>query len=247
MTLGSKVAVITGGGSGIGLATAQLFHACGARVAVLVRDPARVDETARAIGENSLVVAGDVRDVTSLRAFYRTVGQRWDRVDYVVANAGLAHPRPLTQCDEAYFDEMCGVNFRGVFFTVQSALELLQDGGAVVLVSSAFHSKGASGFSVYGATKSAVRALARSMAAELAPRNIRVNCVSPGVTETPIFGKLGMDDAGLVAFRQFVRSITPLDRVSRPEETAKAILFLCTDATFMTGADLVHDGGLSQV
>ena len=237
----------TGGNSGIGFATARRFHELGAHVAILARSADKASEAAEAIGDGVVGVAGDVAETRDLERFYATVAETWGRVDYVVANAGVAHPRPLEHCNEAYFDQMCGVNFRGSFFTVQKALHLLQPGAAIVLVSSAFHSKGAPGFSVYGATKSAIRALARSFAAELAPKQIRVNCISPGATETPMFGKLGMNDQELAQFRAYIDQNTPLARVSDPAETARAIVFLCTEATYVTGADLVCDGGLSQV
>ena len=247
MKLDNKVVVITGGNSGIGLATARHFHELGARVAILARSREKADAGKEAIGPRCIAFVGDVRRTDDLADLYAAVGDEWGRVDYVVANAGVAHPRPLEHCDEEYFDEMCGVNFRGAFYTVQKSLGLLQDGGAIVLVSSAFHQKGAAGFSVYGATKSATRALARGLAAELAPRNIRVNCISPGATETPMFGKLGMNDEQEAQFRQFIHDSTPLRRVSDPNETARAIAYLCVEATYVTGADLVFDGGLSQV
>lgn len=247
MSLNDKVAVITGGNSGIGLATARHLHSAGVRVAILARSRENADAAVATIGENAIAVVGDVTRTRDIEGLYAAVADKWNRVDYVIANAGVAHPRPLEHCDEAYFDQMCSVNFRGVFFTVQKSLHLLQEGGAVVVIASAFHSKGAPGFSVYGATKSAVRALARGFAAELAPRNIRVNCLSPGATETPMFSKLGMNEEQEAQFRQFIHANTPLRRVSDPDEAARAIGFLCTEATYITGADLVCDGGLSQV
>ncbi|MCG8422013.1 MAG: SDR family oxidoreductase [Proteobacteria bacterium] len=247
MDLENNVAVITGGNSGIGLATAQRFHELGARVAIMARSREKAATAVASIGENAIGVVGDVTKTRDIEQLYATVADTWGQVDYVIANAAVADPRPLIACDEEYFDGMTGVNFRGVFFTVQKSLGHLRDGGAIVLVSSSMHYKGQVGFSVYAATKSAIRSLARSFARELAPRGIRVNCLSPGATQTPMFQKLGLTDEQMDQFHQFIHDTTPLMRISQPEEVARAIVFLCTEATYMTAADLVFDGGYSQV
>ena len=190
--LSNKVAVITGGNSGIGLATAELFSGEGAKVVIFGRDSGSLQRAAARIGADTVAVQGDVRRIADLDRLFETVARLHGQVDVLVADAGIAKFAPVSDFSEALFDEVCDVNFKGAFFTVARALAHLRDGASVILVGSADADKqGRPLTSVYTATKSAVRALARSFSAELLPRRIRVNVMSPGMTETPIITRSG--------------------------------------------------------
>lgn len=246
--LANKVALVTGGNSGIGLATAQCFAREGAQVVITGRRREALQEAVGLIGEQARGICADASRLEELDALYRQVGERYGRLDVLVANAGIIRPAAGEQVDERQFDEQFDINVKGVFYTIQKALPLLRDGGAIVLVSSIAHLKALEAHVVYAATKAAVRSFARSWAAELKGRNIRVNCLSPGPVLTPIIGKMGIGEAQFGAFEKQLAQVIPLGRLGRPEELANAALFLASDdSSFITGVDLCVDGGLSQL
>ena len=250
MKLQNKVAVITGGNSGIGLATARVFGANGARVVIFGRSRRTLDQAAESLGGDALPVQGDVRNLDDLERLFEQTAQRFGKIDVLVANAGIAKFAPVEILSEALFDELSGTLFKGVFFTVQKALPHMRDGASIILVGSADGDKqGRVGTSIYTASKSAVRSLARSLSVELLPRKIRVNVLSPGMTETPIItregGLPGMTPEELASM---ITKIIPLGRRGTPEEMAKAMLFLASDdSTYCLGSELLVDGGLTQL
>ena len=250
MKLQNKVAVITGGNSGIGLATARVFGANGARVVIFGRSRRTLDQAAESLGGDALPVQGDVRNLDDLERLFEQTAQRFGKIDVLVANAGIAKFAPVEILSEALFDELSGTLFKGVFFTVQKALPHMRDGASIILVGSADGDKqGRVGTSIYTASKSAVRSLARSLSVELLPRKIRVNVLSPGMTETPIItregGLPGMTPEELASM---ITKTIPLGRRGTPEEMAKAMLFLASDdSTYCLGSELLVDGGLTQL
>lgn len=246
--LNDKIALVTGGNSGIGLATAQRFAREGATVVITGRRRQVLDEAVGQIGGNALGICADASRLADIDALYQRIGQLYGRLDVLVANAGIIRPAAGEQVDEAQFDEQFDINVKGVFYSIQKALPLLRDGGSIVLVSSIAHLKALDAHVVYAATKAAVRSFARSWAGELRQRNIRVNCLSPGPVLTPIIGKMGIGDEQFAAFERQVAGQIPLGRLGRPEELANAALFLASDdSSFITGVDLCVDGGLSQL
>lgn len=246
--LNDKIALVTGGNSGIGLATAQRFAQEGATVVITGRRRQVLDEAVGQIGGNALGICADAGRLADIDALYQRIGQLFGRLDVLVANAGVIRPAAGEQVDEAQFDEQFDINVKGVFYSIQKALPLLRDGGSIVLVSSIAHLKALDAHVVYAATKAAVRSFARSWAGELRQRNIRVNCLSPGPVLTPIIGKMGIGDEQFAAFERQVTGLIPLGRLGRPEELANAALFLASDdSSFITGVDLCVDGGLSQL
>jgi NAD(P)-dependent dehydrogenase (short-subunit alcohol dehydrogenase family) len=243
MKLKGKVAVITGGNSGIGLATAKDFKAQGARVVIFGRSQRALDVADQTIGNGTLAVQGDVTQLPDLDRLYQQTVERFGKVDILMVNAGIAKPTPIEQVDEAVFDETSNTNFKGAFFTVQRALSHLNDGASIILVTGYNNQKGIPGYSVNSATKAALRSLARTFSAELLHRRIRVNALSPGNIETPIFDKLGLP----VEPQKWAEGI-PMKRIGRAEEMAKAALFLASDdSSYMAGAELVIDGGKAQI
>ena len=250
MKLRGKVAVITGGNSGIGLATAHEFVANGASVAIFGRDPETIASASAALGGNTLAVLGDVRSLDDLERLFAQTGERFGKIDILVANAGIAKFAPAESLSEALFDELSDILFKGVFFTVQKALPHLRDGASVILVGAADADKqGRMLTSVYTAAKSAVRALARSFSVELLPRRIRVNVLSPGMTETPIIMREGgPPGATPEQIAAKITSLIPLRRRGTPGEMAKAMLFLASDdSSYCLGSELMVDGGLTQL
>jgi NAD(P)-dependent dehydrogenase (short-subunit alcohol dehydrogenase family) len=246
--LEGKIAVVTGGSTGIGLATAKLFAAEGAKVVVTGRRAAELDAATAAIGADAFAVQGDVAKLDDLDRLYAEVKERYGRIDILFANAGLARLAPLEAVDEAHFDLLFDVNVRGLLFTVQKALPLFSQGGAIVLNSSVVNTKGTPAFGVYAATKAAVRSFARTWTAELKDRAIRVNTISPGPIETPIFDTLGLPPEQVAEFGANVSQSVPLGRFGRPEEIAAAVLFLASDAaSYIAGVDLYADGGMVAV
>ena len=248
MKLQGKVAVVTGGNSGIGLAIAREFTVQGADVVVFGRNPETLDEAVQSIGNGTLGVQGDVTRLADLDRLYQETVARFGKIDILVANAGIARPAPLDQTDEALFDLTSDINFKGAFFTVQKAVPHLNDGASIILVTSSGNVKGLPNFSVYVATKAAVRSLARSFSAELLPRGIRVNALSPGPIETPIFGRMGLPEEAMDGIAAQMTEMIPIKRFGKPEEMAKAALFLASsDSSYVVGSELVADGGLSQL
>lgn len=246
--LEGKVAVVTGGSTGIGQAIAQEFVAQGAYVFITGRRQAELDRAAKLIGRNVTAVQGDTAKLEDLDRLYEVVKREKGRVDIVVANAGIGELVPTADATPEHFDKIFNVNARGVFFTVQKAIKLLSDGASIVLVASNAQYAGIPGFAAYSATKAALRSFARTWAAEFKDRGIRVNTLSPGPIDTPIFDSISTDPKAVAAAKQQFVALVPLGRIGRPEEMAKAALFLASsDSSFSTGIDLVADGGMTQV
>jgi NAD(P)-dependent dehydrogenase (short-subunit alcohol dehydrogenase family) len=246
--LEGKVAVITGGNSGIGLATAQRFADEGAHVFITGRRRVELDHAVKQIGHGAVGVQGDVAKMADLDRLYATVKQQEGRIDVLFANAGGGEMLPLGSITEAHYDQMFNINVKGLLFTVQKALPLFQDGGSIILNASIAGSKGFEAFSVYCATKAAVRSFARNWTVDLKSRRIRVNAVSPGPIETPGLGNLGLSPQALTEFKSSMVSAVPLGRLGTPDEIAKAVLFLASDdSSYVTGAELSVDGGMAQI
>jgi NAD(P)-dependent dehydrogenase (short-subunit alcohol dehydrogenase family) len=250
MKLTDKVAIITGGNSGIGLATAREFKANGAKVVIFGRSQKTLDQTAAELGSDALCVQGDVRRIGDLVRLFEQTGKRFGKIDILVVNAGIAKFAPVDNLSEDLFDELSGILFKGAFFTVQKALPHLRDGASVILVGSADADKQGRAFtSIYLASKAAVRSLARSFAVELLPRRIRVNVLSPGMTDTPIITREGgMAGATPEEIAERITNMIPMRRRGTPEEMAKAMLFLASDdSSYCIGSELLADGGLTQL
>lgn len=246
--LQGNVAVITGGNSGIGLATAKEFVAQGAQVAITGRDQETLDAAARELGDGVLAVRADVARLADLDRLFATIGKAFGRIDVLFVNAGIASFRPIADVTEAYYDETLDINLKGAFFTVQKALPLLADGASIVLNTSINAHLGMRDTSVYAASKAGMLSLARTLSAELVERNIRVNAVSPGPVLTPILERNGLRDEALARVRESIVSQVPLKRFGRPDEIAKAALFLAsTDSSFLVGAEIVADGGVLEL
>jgi NAD(P)-dependent dehydrogenase (short-subunit alcohol dehydrogenase family) len=246
--LDGKVAVITGGSSGIGLAAAKVFVDEGAYVFIAGRRQSELDKAKAAIGRNVSIVQADVSKLVDLDRLYGQVKAEKGGLDIVVASAGFVEMAPMAAVTPEHYDKTFAINARGVFFTIQKAVPLMRDGGAIVLVSSGVHMKGIPFYVTYSATKAALRSFARSMAAELKDRRIRVNTLSPGAIDTPIIDGQFKTKEEADAGREMFKQMTPLGRIGKPEEMAKAILFLASDdSSYTTGADLVADGGITQL
>jgi NAD(P)-dependent dehydrogenase (short-subunit alcohol dehydrogenase family) len=250
MKLQNKVCVITGGNSGIGLAIAQEFASEGASVVIFGRSQATLNEAVKTVGNGAVPVQGDVKNLRDIDRLYQTASQRFGKIDVVVANAGVAKFAPFEHVTEELFDDVCDVNLKGAFFTVQKALPHLRDGASVILMSSAgATTRGFPLTSVYNATKTALRSLARTLSAELLPRRIRVNALTPGATETPILSRdIGVSSELRDQIAAGMVQLTPAKRRAAAGEIAKGALFLaCDDSAFCIGSNLVMDGGLTQL
>jgi NAD(P)-dependent dehydrogenase (short-subunit alcohol dehydrogenase family) len=240
--LAGKIAVITGGTSGIGLATAQRFVAEGADVFITGRRQAELDAAVKQIGSNVTGVQGDVAHLADLDRLYSTVKQQKGRIDILFANAGAGEFAPLGSITEEHFDKTFNVNVRGTLFTVQKALPLLNDGGSIILTGSIAGVKGIPAFGVYSATKAAIRSFVRSWTADLKDRHIRANVISPGTIDTPILAPLPKE-----AIAQILSTV-PMGRMGVPDEIAKAAVFLASDdSSYVTGIELFVDGGAAQI
>jgi NAD(P)-dependent dehydrogenase (short-subunit alcohol dehydrogenase family) len=239
--LQGKVAVITGGTEGIGLATAKLFVTEGAHVFITGRREKELDEAVKAIGSNVTGVQGDVAKLADLDRLYETVQQK-GRIDVLFANAGVAGFVPLESITEEYFDDTFNINVKGTLFTVQKALPLLNDGGSITLTGSVAGSKGTPAFGVYAASKAAIRSFVRTWTVELKDRRIRSNVVSPGPVRTPILARQPPEVIARIV------STVPMGRMGEADEIAKAVLFLASDdSSFVTGIELFVDGGRAQI
>jgi NAD(P)-dependent dehydrogenase (short-subunit alcohol dehydrogenase family) len=246
--LDGKIALITGGTTGIGFASAQLFLKEGARVIVTGRNPKNVDEAQKALGANALAVVSDASNLSATDALMKRVAEKFGRIDVLFANAGIGQFAPAEQVDEGMFDRHFDLNVKGLFFTVQKSLKLLSEGASVLLTASVASRKGFAGATIYCATKAAVRSFGRTLATELAPRRIRVNTISPGPVLTPIFGKLDMPKEQVDAVTASMAQSVAFKRLGRPEEIATLALFLASDdASFITGAEIFADGGLAEL
>jgi NAD(P)-dependent dehydrogenase (short-subunit alcohol dehydrogenase family) len=248
MQLKNKVAVITGGSSGIGLATAKRFVEEGAYVYITGRRQAELDQAMAAIGRNVTAVRSDVANLTDLDRLYQIVAAEKGVVDIVFANAGFIEHKTIDQMTPEHYDKTFNINVRGVIFTVQKALPLMKRGGSVILNSSIVVDKGLPAHGAYGATKAALRSLAKTWTVELKDRGIRVNTLSPGATDTPIIDGQFTNKVQADAAKEAFSGKTPLGRLGRPEELAAAVLFLASDSSsYITGIDLPVDGGFAQV
>lgn len=246
--LAGKTAVITGGTTGIGLATARAFIAQGAHVIVTGQNQERLDKAAQELGPRAMPVRADVRAPADLDELAARTRDAFGELDVLFANAGLGQFAPIEAADEAFYDVQFDVNVKGVFFTVQKLVGLMPAGASIVLNASAVNQKGAPGGAVYYATKAAVRSFARSLAAELGPRRIRVNAVSPGIVLTEFQGKMGQPQEALTAFIESVKAAAPLGREGLTEEIAQAVVFLASDeSSYVTATDLTVDGGFMNV
>jgi NAD(P)-dependent dehydrogenase (short-subunit alcohol dehydrogenase family) len=247
--LAGKIAVITGGSSGIGLATAKRFVEEGAHIVITGRREKELKEAAAFIKKNVTTVVGDVSRLEDLDRLYAVVKKTHGHIDVLFANAGAGTVAPLAVATEAHFDQTFDVNVKGMFFTVQKALPLFKDGGSIILTSSVTNVLGSPAFSAYAASKAAVRNFARAWTMELKDRKIRVNCMSPGPTETGALEKTtGLSgEQAKQAAAEYALQI-PMGRWGKPEEIAAAVVFLASDeSSFITGIDLPVDGGLAQV
>jgi NAD(P)-dependent dehydrogenase (short-subunit alcohol dehydrogenase family) len=249
LKLDGKVAVITGGSSGLGLATARCFVEEGAFVFITGRRQKELDEAARSIGRNVNAVQGDMASLADIRRLYATVRERKGRIDILFANAGTGAFASLGQITEEHFDKQFDINVKGLLFTVQEALPLMQDGGAVVLNASIVSVTGSAAMSVYSASKAAVRSFARTWSVDLKERRIRVNAISPGIIPTPGYNtSLGMSSEQVEQYVASAIPSIPLGRAGTPGEIARAVLFLASDdSSYITGIELFVDGGMTQV
>jgi NAD(P)-dependent dehydrogenase (short-subunit alcohol dehydrogenase family) len=246
--LSNKVAVVTGGNSGIGLSTAKAFIDEGAKVVVFGRDRTTLDRAVETLGRNAIGVQGDVTRDADLTKLFDTAKQRFGKVDVVFANAGVAEFMPVEAANDGHFDRLFDINVKGVLKTVQKAVPVLNDGASIVLTTSSANEIGMPGASVYSATKAAVRSFARTFSAELVGRGIRVNAISPGPVATPIMGRMGLTDEQMAAAEGQLIAMTPVKRVAEPNEIAQAVVFLASsDSSYMVGGELVVDGGVSQL
>ncbi len=245
---GGKVAVVTGGNSGIGLASARRLHEDGARVVITGRDARTLDAAVGIVGSGTLAVRSDVSKLEDIDRLYSFVRSKVGRIDVLFANAGIGRFAPYTASPEALFDELFAVNVKGVYFTLQKAIPHLNDGASVILNTSIAASKGPENMGVYAATKAAVRSFARTAATELLNRNIRVNAVAPGPIATPIFGRSGMTEEQIEGFKAGISDRVPMRRIGRPEEVANAVAFLASEeASYITGVELNVDGGMASL
>lgn len=243
-----KVAVITGGGSGIGLTTAKELAAGGAKVVVAGHDQKSLDDAVQAIGNDSLGVKTDVSNSSDIENLFEQTSQKFGKIDVLFVNAGISKFAPLEQSDEALFDEIVNVNFKGSYFTVKYALPFLNDGASIVFTTGSVAKKGVAGLSIVGASKSALHALTKIFAAELVGRRIRVNAVSPGPIDTPIFDHPGLSEEAKKEMKAGLAAQVPMKRMGTTEEIAKTVAFLASsDSSFITGVEIDVDGGVSQL
>lgn len=246
--LENKVAVVTGGNSGIGLATAKLFAAEGAKVAITGRNKATIDKAVLEIGHGALGIVSDVSDIKNISDAYETIQAAFGKIDVLAVNAGVFIAAPLSEYTEEMFDQTSGINFKGVFFTVQKSLPYLNDGASVILTGSTVSDKGMATASAYAATKGAVRSLARGFSAELLDRKIRVNVIAPGPIDTEIFGRGNATPEEIEQTKAYLASLTPSKRIGTVDEIAKGFLYLASDdSAYMIGGEVLLDGGLRTI
>ena len=246
--LSGKVAVVTGGNSGIGLATAQELKDRGAKLAITGRSAESLQDAKNQVGGSTLGFQGDVTDMAHLEQVFAETSEKLGKIDIVFINAGIAKFMPLESVTPEFFDEMMDINFKGAYFTVQKALPYLNEGASIVLNSSINAHIGMAGSSVYAASKAALITLVRTLSAELIGKGIRVNAVSPGPIETPIFGRMGMSEEQTQEMAAGIQQQIPLGRFGKPEEIAKTVAFLASpDSSFIVGSEIIADGGMSQL
>jgi len=246
--LEGKVAVVTGGNSGIGLASAKRLRQEGARVAISGRSKKTLDEAAKILGPDALVVESDVSKLADIDKLFSAVKAKFGKIDVLFANAGVAPFAPFAKMTEAMYDEVFDINAKGAFFTVQKALPHLNDGASIILNTSVAGKIGVPDAVAYGATKAAMRSFVRGMAVSLADRKIRVNAVAPGPIETPIFGRLGMEKQQVDQMLEQFAAMVPLKRAGKAEEVAAVVAFLASeDSSYITAAEIPVGGGIGEV
>ena len=247
--LENQVAVITGGSTGIGLATAKTFLAEGAKVVITGRTQETLDAAVAEINDDNLTaIQSDTSKLDQIDTLVAKIKDQFGTIDVLFANAGIAWFAPIEMSDEAFFDAHFNTNVKGLFFTIQKLLPITKDGGRIVLNASAVIHKGFENSSVYSATKGAVRSFARTLSSELAPRKIRVNVVSPGPIETPIYTKMGMSAEQMQGMAESMTAMVPMNRFGASEEVAKVALFLASeDSSFVIGEEILVDGGIATI
>lgn len=247
--LENKIALITGGSSGIGLATAKKFISEGARVIITGRNKETLEQTIEKLDRQYVTaIQSDISNIYQQDEVFSIIKAKYGRLDILFANAGIIMLSDIQNSTEKEFDSQFDINVKGTFFTVQRSLPLMPRGGAIILTSSIAHHKGLEGHNIYAATKAALRSFARSWTTDLKERGIRVNCLSPGPVETPIIGKMGIAESERNSFDMKVSSKIPIGRLGKPEEVAAAALFLASDdSSFISGIDLSVDGGMGQI
>ncbi len=246
--LEGKIAVITGGNSGIGLATAKRFVTEGAYVFITGRRQKQLDLAVSEIGKNVIGIQSDVSNLADIDKLYNTVKDEKNHIDIIFANAGIAQFAPLEKISEEHFVKIFSINVKGLLFTVQTLLPIFQEGGSIILNASIGSSKGIEESSVYSVTKAAVRSFARTWTVDLRHRKIRVNAISPGPIDTPIFSNLTQNEEQSEQFKKNIVNTVPMRRMGNPDEVAKVVSFLASDdSSYITGIELFVDGGLAQI
>lgn len=244
--LEGKTVLITGGTSGIGLATARLFHSEGARLAITGRDPEKLAATQAEFGSETLTIRSEAGNLAEIDAMMTQIKLHFGQLDALFLNAGIATPAPLELVTEASFDETVSINFKGVFFSIQKALPLLGKSSSIIVTTSIANQLGSPNFSVYGASKAALRSLVKSLSLELIKRGIRINAISPGPISTPIFDRFGLPADAVLARKLEIERKSPCKRFGTPDEIAKVALFLASDdSSYIVGEEVVVDGGMS--
>ena len=248
MRLDDKVAVVTGGNSGIGAAVAQELSRLGAKVVIFGRNQETLDKTLATLGDDAHAVQGDVSNLADLDRLFTETQEKFGKVDVLVANAGIGRVAPIEHTTEEVFDLVSDINFKGAFFTLQKGVAAANDGASVVLVTSVGNQMGWPGMAVYSATKAALRSLARTGSAELLPRGIRVNALSPGPVDTGMLGRSGLSDADAEGMVNHIRGSHPMGRFAAPQEMAKAVAFLASsDSSYVAGSELTAGGGMGEL
>jgi len=246
--LKNKVAVITGGSSGIGFATAKEFIANGAKVVIFGRGKQALDNALNELGPNSHAIQGDICKLTDLENLFTETKSRFGAIDVLFVNAAQAKLAPIADTTEVFFDEMINVNFKGAYFTLQRAIPYLNENASVIITTSWLNSIGFGGSSLLSASKAALRSIVRVASGELVDKGIRVNAVSPGAIGTPLWGKIGLPEEVLTSAGEAITNQIPIKRWGLPEEIAKAVLFLASsDSSYIVGNELTVDGGLRQI